>query len=261
MTIYRTTAGVTALAVALALAACGDDDDGASGTADADLADYCDASLAIETFRFPDIDLAGGPAEIRAALADVAVDYRPLLGAALDTVPDDLHDDGAAYIQAFEDVVETGDLSLLDAPRVRAAEERLHAFDLEHCGWNAVEVTAEDYAFTGLPRTLPAGLTSFELTNEGDEVHHLVVARVDDDVELSTEELLELDQEEAAAYVTFPIEDPLAVPGDVDHSVGDLEPGRYIVACFVPLGTTSLDASPEGPPHFTQGMVAELTVE
>jgi hypothetical protein len=44
----------------------------------------------------------------------------------------------------------------------------------------------------------------------------------------------------------------------------DLEPGRYLVACFVPVGATQ-DAiesgkEPDGPPHALQGMVAEMQV-
>ena len=61
-------------------------------------------------------------------------------------------------------------------------------------------------------------------------------------------------------------------------AVGDgtlTEPGRYVLMCFIPVGAdpeeymTAVAAAgggkPEGvaggPPHFTAGMVAELTVE
>lgn len=262
MTTRRTTtmAAAATLAALALTGACSDDDDTSASTPD-DLAAYCDASLAVESFRFPEIDPGEGPDVVRGTLADVAADYRPLLDTALDVIPDEVRADGETLVAAFEEAVASGDVAGFDEPSVVAASDRLHAYDLDHCGWNAVEVTAREYEFAGLPGSVPAGVTSFELTNDGDEVHHMVVVRVDDDVDLSVEELLELDEEEAAAYVTFPVEDPLALPGASDHSVADLEPGRYVVACFVPVGTTDLDAMPEGPPHFTQGMVGEFTVE
>jgi hypothetical protein len=47
----------------------------------------------------------------------------------------------------------------------------------------------------------------------------------------------------------------------------DLEPGRYVIACFLPVGATpenmeALESGElQGPPHFTQGMLEEFTVE
>ena len=45
----------------------------------------------------------------------------------------------------------------------------------------------------------------------------------------------------------------------------DLEEGRYVAICFIPVGTTpdvlASGAPPEDtPPHFMEGMVTELTV-
>ena len=56
-------------------------------------------------------------------------------------------------------------------------------------------------------------------------------------------------------------------PGDSDTLFVDLEPGRYVIVCFLPVGATpdnmeALESGElEGPPHFTQGMVEEFTVE
>lgn len=61
-----------------------------------------------------------------------------------------------------------------------------------------------------------------------------------------------------------------AGPGSGDITFVDLDPGKYAVVCFIPVGTTDMadleagegdQAEPAGPPHFTQGMVTEFTVE
>jgi hypothetical protein len=44
-------------------------------------------------------------------------------------------------------------------------------------GPNVVRMLATEYAF-GMPDTLPAGLTTFQLVNGGQEVHHAVLVRM-----------------------------------------------------------------------------------
>jgi hypothetical protein len=122
-------------------------------------------------------------------------------------------------------------------------------------------VTTTEYAFDGLPDTLDAGVTSFDLTNDGAEVHELVLLRKNDGVTETAEELLALPQAEALQKamllgVAGPVSD-----GNPAYVVADLEAGDYIAVCFIPVGTTSMDGPPpEGAPHFTEGMVQEFTV-
>ena len=58
-----------------------------------------------------------------------------------------------------------------------------------------------------------------------------------------------------------------AAPGESDTLFVDLEPGRYVIVCFLPVGATpdnmeALESGElQGPPHFTEGMVEEFTVE
>jgi len=80
---------------------------------------------------------------------------------------------------------------------VNEASGTVHAYDVDNCGWNVVDVAASNYAFDGLPDELPAGETSFELTNDADEVHELVLLKKNDGVTQSAEELLAMPQEEA----------------------------------------------------------------
>lgn len=140
-----------------------------------------------------------------------------------------------------------------------------------------VEVTAVDYAYEGLPASIPAG-TQLTLRNEADaELHELVAFRLPDGETRSVEELVALPPDELLpALGGEPATVLLAPPGgDMIPAVGDgtlAEPGRYAVICIIPTGadpteylekSATSDGPPEvdgGPPHITQGMFAELTV-
>ncbi len=122
------------------------------------------------------------------------------------------------------------------------------------CGYEQVDVSAVNYAFVDMPATLPAGTTSFSLTNDADEDHELVLFRLADGETRSAEELLALPQEEAEASVTFSGV-TFASPGETGYVAAELEPGAYFVSCFLPVG-----GGEDGPPHFTEGMVAEFEV-
>jgi plastocyanin len=143
-----------------------------------------------------------------------------------------------------------------------------------------VEVTAVDYKFEGLPATVKAG-TKLTMTNGStDEAHELVAIRLPDDEKRPVSELITLPDEElgeivstepAAVLIAGPGDDAMAVVGD-----GTLEEaGRYAIVCFIPVGadpaeilappsddaTPPAEEEPSGPPHASQGMYAELTVE
>lgn len=271
----RTLIAVAAVAV-LGFAACGDDDEsdeaGSPGSADAasatggddELAAYCEASLAFETLPEPDMDFESATEEeVVAGLKAYATDVlQPAAADITAAVPDELAEAAAQLTATVEELAATGDSSFFDSPELAEATRTAHAYDLANCGWDSIEVTATDYAFAGLPTELEAGVVSFDLTNEGDEVHELLLLRKNDGVTQSPEELLALPQEEALALTTVVGVSAFAPPGGDDYLVADLEPGEYLALCFVPVGMTSHDGGPppDGPPHAMEGMVAELTV-
>lgn len=133
----------------------------------------------------------------------------------------------------------------------------------------AITVVGTDYHFGGLPTTVPAG-TVLSFDNQGAELHELVVARKNDGVTQSWEELLALPEEEALQYVTMVSEMPLfAAPGAMAEGTLTIsQEGEYIALCFVPQGFTELpapDASIDpallaAPPHFALGMIQTFTV-
>ena len=141
-----------------------------------------------------------------------------------------------------------------------------------------VEVTAVDYGYEGLPGTVAAG-TMISLSNASDaELHEFVAIRLPDDEERPAEELLQLPPEELGAF--FPLVQTVIItpPGEgegipVVGTATLTEPGRYLIICAIPTGAdpaeymaaaAESDGPPEvdgGPPHFVNGMWAEITVE
>ncbi len=142
-----------------------------------------------------------------------------------------------------------------------------------------IEVTTVDYAFEDLPETVSVGDT-LTITNASEaELHELVAFRIPDGEERSVEDLLALPEEEQMALFAGPPSMVLiAMPGEDGMPVlgtGEVtEAGRYVVACFIPVGAdpqeyidaaqSSGDEPPEvegGPPHFVEGMFGEFTAE
>ena len=105
---------------------------------------------------------------------------------------------------------------------------------------------------------MPAGPVGFNLTNEGQELHEMIIARFKDPSQ-TIEELIELPEKEAEKAVTT-LGFMFANPGEGDIQTFDLEPATYGTVCFIPVGTTP-DKDGEGPPHAFEGMTAQFTVE
>ena len=140
-----------------------------------------------------------------------------------------------------------------------------------------VEVVARDYGFANLPETVAAG-TTLTLVNESEvELHELVAVPLPAGETRSVEELVQDPEALAALFPTVetvliapPTEGSIAVEG-----TGTLTtPGRYAIICAIPTGAIPEDYLaaaaeaeggppdvPGGPPHFLQGMWAELIVE
>ncbi len=135
---------------------------------------------------------------------------------------------------------------------------------------NAVTITGVEYAYEGLPeRVEPGTVVSFK--NGGTEVHEIIAVRRNEGVTTTLDELLAMSETESDKLVTF-LGVAIASPGETALDTITLDqPGSYIFLCFIPVGTTELpslapDATPsesllpDGPPHFTQGMLTEFNV-
>ncbi|HEV2767025.1 MAG TPA: hypothetical protein VGV63_04870 [Acidimicrobiales bacterium] len=179
--------------------------------------------------------------------------------------PEAIADDVSTAAGKIRDALQTGDDPFGD-PEFMEASDNVDSWMLDECGYEEHEITAVDYAFQGVPDELSSGEpVALRLTNEGSEVHEMVVFRLLDET-MSLEELLELPEEEGRAKAAF-VSATMAEPGQERVAFAELEPGRYGMVCFIPLGTTELPEGPQGgdenggAPHFTQGMHTEFTVD
>jgi len=174
----------------------------------------------------------------------------------------------AAPPEIVNDVSFASELTYLDvreSPDVLGIEEPIRAikrFVADECGFKTVTVTAREYELQGVPTTLRTGTVVFELRNEGSEVHEIAFGRIKGDASL--EAVLELPEEERVRQNR--VQElglrAVAAPGGSDIAlVPFTRPGRYSIADFVPVGTTSVEADADGAPHTDEGMFAEFRVK
>lgn len=178
---------------------------------------------------------------------------------------------------------------LLTVPAVAQTDEASPQAEETAASGPTVEVIGVEYAFEGLPTSVPAG-TTLTLTNEGVEVHELTVVRFGDDVTETLEDLMgpgrdPISEGLVEVVTTEPV---IALPGTTAEVFVTLDrEGRYVAACFLPvglvpeqleeLGVDPTTMGPEtsyppetearleelfggAPPHAALGMFQEFTV-
>jgi hypothetical protein len=257
-TVQRVGAGLLVLSLMGGIAACGDDDDDetseettapeGSGVSE----DFCGPLVEFNGQVLQvELDDSSSEDDIQAAGEVLA----PLTADLAENAPDDLADAATEINDAVQPLTE-GDAEPFNSDAVFETYTEFLAGAVEACEFESVPVSAIDYAFEGVPATIEAGTVSFPFTNESEaEEHELVLMRKADGVTSSFTELLELPEEEAMTQVEF-LGAAFAPPGGEGAALADLEPGEYAMICFIPVG-----GAEDGPPHFTQGMIQEFTVE
>lgn len=250
-----------AFAGLLLLAGCGDDDDSASdddGTTTTEQAgDKSSAEASGEWDPFCQAEL-----EVEAAIASEG-DVEGAMGALSEAAPEEAKETVETTIAEAQNFMADGGEP---TPEFNAAYAEMIGLVKDNCGFGEIDVTGSEYDFAGLDGEIAAGPNVVTFANEGEEVHEVVIMRINDDVTESVDELLALPEEEAMEKVT-PAAGAFAMPGETGYTAAELDPGRYVAVCFVPVGTTpeameTMDpnAAPEGEPHFAHGMVAEFEV-
>ena len=234
---------------------------GCSGGPSADVSAFCDSVVNVEALLSsePD-DPAAWAEEATGALIALQEDAPDEVSGAVGTIAD-------ALIPAIESGDEEQFFAAFDSEEVGEASQVVDTYMVDECGWEVTPVTAREYEFEGDLDGLQAGMNGLGFENGGTELHEMVLFRMNDDTTESIDELLALPEEEAEGKVTE-AGGAFGFPGDTDTLFVDLDPGRYAIVCFLPVGATpdNLEALESGefddaPPHFTQGMFREFTVE
>ena len=143
----------------------------------------------------------------------------------------------------------TATTTTVEAPTTTAEQTTTTAPDVFEPG--RVDVTARDFEFVGMPDVLRQGVYAMSLTNQGAEAHEMVIfkpttGKTLDELEAGGPENFVNDAEVLAYFAP-------AGPGSVSDADVTLEPGEYIVACFIP-------AAADGMGHFHHGMLQNITV-
>jgi plastocyanin len=117
----------------------------------------------------------------------------------------------------------------------------------------SVTFTAKDFSFEG-PETLDAGLTEVRLVNEGEELHHLQISKLDEGKTMDDLGAFMAESDGAPPPWLTDMGGPNAVmPGAEASSFVPLEPGTYAILCAIP--------SPDNVLHLDKGMIGSFQVE
>lgn len=117
-----------------------------------------------------------------------------------------------------------------------------------------VAVRAFDYGFRA-PASVPAGTITFRLTNDGKEVHHLWIVRLNEG-KTPADFMRAMNAWGSALKMpvwAIDVGGPNNVgSGETAEGTMTLEPGTYMLVCWV--------QSPDGRPHVMKGMIKSLRV-
>lgn len=111
-------------------------------------------------------------------------------------------------------------------------------------------VIARDFAFD-IPDTVPAGVTTIRLANQGADMHHFFLVKLAEGKTLDN--LLAETRGDALPSWAVSLGGPnVAAPGGQSAVMVDLEPGNYAALCVIPAS--------DGIPHVAKGMSTSFVV-
>jgi len=219
---------------------------------------FCDAALTAD--KAANKVFAGGkPKQKEVQALDAA------LAQTVSASPSELTETLQMVIAGVQSALQSGK----DPSEDPAFQRNLNVVDeyrFNSCGYQTADVTTTEYAFEGLPKTFTPGPIAVKLTDSGAEIHEMAAFRLKtkDSVKkvlgLSEKEQQKKTENVGAAFVQ---------QGESDFFILDFsKPGRYGVACFLPVGSTSQREIEKkshehggGTPHWKKGMFASITVQ
>jgi hypothetical protein len=216
---------------------------------------FCDAALKVDKAFGAVGDR--GPTKKQAQALDKA------LSGAESTAPPEI----AADVQSIAGIIRGAAQSNQDPTENPAFDQNVAAIDqyrYNSCGYEQLQATGIEYEFQGLPKTVPAGKVAIQFTDNGAEIHELEVLRIKG--KDSAKKLVGLSEKEFSKKAEQ-VGSTFAMQGQTSYAFADLsKPGRYLVVCHLPVGSTSPQAAEEAgkkhaKSHAQEGMYATITVE
>jgi hypothetical protein len=116
---------------------------------------------------------------------------------------------------------------------------------------NVVTYNATNYKFTG-PTEIPAGMTTFNLVNDGPGFHHLQIVRLDSGKTMADLNEAMKKKGPPPSWIVMVGGPNAPNPKLTANATLDMTAGNYALVCFVDM--------PEGQPHVMKGMILPLTV-
>jgi hypothetical protein len=179
--------------------------------------------------------------------------------------PSELTETLQAVIAGVQSAIQSGKDPTTD-PEFQRTLNVIDEYRFNSCGYQTADVTTTEYDFVGLPKTFTPGPVAVKLTNTGAEIHEMAAIRLK--TKDSVKKVLGLsakDQQKRAENVGA----AFVQQGETDFFILDFsKPGRYGVACFLPVGSTSQKEADKkshehggGTPHWKKGMYASITVQ
>ncbi len=116
-----------------------------------------------------------------------------------------------------------------------------------------VDIQGSEFTFTA-PETIEAGTVSINFSNTGQQLHHLILARLPQGMTFAEAQPLLVDPDAppppgmALVGGGAPID-----PGRSTSATAVLSAGTYLMLCFIP-------DSADGVPHIAKGMIGSFTV-
>ena len=116
-----------------------------------------------------------------------------------------------------------------------------------------VTVHASEFAFSA-PKSIAAGQTTFRLVNDGKQLHHITILKLEKGKTVKDlEAVLKGPEGPPPAWLVSVGGPNAAAPGATVEATLDLAPGNYVFLCMIP--------SPgEQMPHAAKGMILPVTV-
>jgi uncharacterized cupredoxin-like copper-binding protein len=115
-----------------------------------------------------------------------------------------------------------------------------------------VTVHTKDFSFDA-PAEITAGMTTFKLVNDGPNLHHMLIVRLDSGKTVADVEASLKKQGPPPGWMVMSGGPNAPDPGHESNTTVNLTEGQYALLCIVDI--------PGGVPHAAKGMIKALTVK